>query len=65
MRSVRRVRSRAPICETLATESLGSPVLLAATLAAAMGQVIDYRNDFERWFPKLLDAVIKELEEKK
>lgn len=37
----------------------------AANLAAELGMVIDYRADFERWFLKLLDTVIKELQEKK
>lgn len=42
-----------------------SRYMTVETLAAELGQVIDYRTDFERWFLKLLDAVEKELETKK
>lgn len=37
----------------------------AENLAAKMRLVIDYRTDFEKWFVKLIDNIINELQEKK
>lgn len=37
----------------------------AENLARELGVVIDYRTDFERWFIKLLDTIVKELQAKK